>query len=508
MLVDEPNPRPTVLFAAGEAFPFAKTGGLGDVVGALPKALAERGARPVVFLPAYREIRRCGLPIVDVGVEFTVPIGGKQVAGGLLRGKLPDSNIDVYFVRQDDYYDRPGIYGEKNVAYADNCERYVFLCRAVMESIRLLGLEIDVLHAHDWHAGLLPALHKIEYRDRPSYERITNVFTVHNLQYQGEFWHWDMLLTGLDWRYFNWRQMEAFGKLNLLKTGLAFADAISTVSHTYALEFQTPDFGYGLDGMLRYRSDVLGGIVNGIDDTIWNPTTDVLLPKNYSSATVAEGKAASKEAVQKQTGLVRDAAAPLAAFIGRLVEQKGVDLILEVLDEWIVDSDMQWAFLAGDGEPALLQKVERAAAAHPDRVAVVKGYSEPMAHLLTAGADILLMPSRFEPCGLNQLYALKYGTVPVVHAVGGLADTVVNTSAATLADGTATGFTFGDGGAHRLGESLALACELYRGRPEVWAALRRNGMEQDWSWSRSADEYLELYRQAFYLAHRQATVDA
>ncbi len=256
-----------ILFATSEAVPFAKTGGLADVCGALPIELARLGHRPTVIMPAYRKVRYCGLPIEPLGIDFIVPIGSKTVTGHLLRSRLPDSDVPVYLVQQDQYFDRDELYGADGQDYIDNCERYVFFCRAVLEAIRLLELEVDVVHVNDWQTGLVPAYLKTEYRGLPRYERIASLFTIHNLAYQGKFWHWDMLLTGLDWKYFNWHQMEFHGMLNLLKTGLVFADRISTVSPRYAEEIQSSPLGCGLEGLLQHRRDSLSGILGPQEDS-------------------------------------------------------------------------------------------------------------------------------------------------------------------------------------------------------------------------------------------------
>lgn len=488
-----------ILLAGSEAFPFAKTGGLGDVIGALPGALERLGHKPVVLLPAYRDIRRCGRSVEETGLRFTVPIGNKNVGGSLLRGTLPGDRVPIYFVRQDEYFDREGLYAEKNVGYQDNCERFAFFNRAVIEAIRLLDLPVDVIHCNDWHTGLLPAYLKTELRGLPRFERIASLLTIHNMEHQGEFWHWDMLLTGLDWGYFNWRQMEAYGKLNLLKTGLVFADAINTVSPRYAQEIQTPDFGCRLDGVLSSRSSDLEGIINGVDYDVWNPAVDRFLPLKYDATTVVAGKAAAKAALQAKLGLEVRADVPLLGVIGRLVEQKGVDLILAVMREWAGSANadqqnVQWVVLGGDGDPRLGEELAQLAKQHPQRVAARIEKSEELAHLIEAASDMFLMPSRFEPCGLNQLYSLKYGTIPIVHSVGGLANTVVDASRDNLRSESATGFSFIGPTAARLEETLTRACEVYRKRPSEWAQIQQTGMLQDWSWDRSARDYVELYR--------------
>jgi len=481
-----------ILLATSEAVPFAKTGGLADVCGALPIELARLGHRPAVILPAYRQADYCGLRIEPLGIDFIVPIGSKMVTGHLLRSELPEGEVPVYLVQQDQYYDRDEIYGAEGKDYIDNCERYVFFSRAVMEAIRLLELRVDVIHANDWQTGLVPAYLKIEYRGLPQYEQIASLLTIHNMAFQGQFWHWDMLLTGLDWKYFNWHQMEFHGKLNLLKTGLAFADSISTVSPRYAEEIQSSPWGCGLEGVLENRREVLSGILNGMDGGQWDPATDPHLAENYDAGTVAEGKAACKADLQEGLGLPVEPRVPLVGFVGRLADQKGLDLVGEVIQQWVQTAEVQWAIL-GTGQPKYHRLLETLGERFPQKVAVRLEFSDSLAHRIEAGADIFLMPSRFEPCGLSQLYSLKYGTVPVVRATGGLADTITDADERTLAEGTANGFSFEEYSSLALRETLRRACEAYA-EPEVWSELVATGMGQDWSWARSARQYVELYQ--------------
>jgi starch synthase len=480
-----------ILIATSEAVPFAKTGGLADVCGALPIELARLGHRPTLILPAYRQTHYCGQPIESLGIEFIVPIGSKMVTGHLLRSTMPGTQSPVYLIQQDQYYDRDQLYNVDGKDYIDNCERFVFFSRAVLEAIRLLDLQVDVIHANDWQTGLIPAYLAIEYRKRPRYEKIASLFTIHNLAFQGQFWHWDMLLTGLDWKYFNWHQMEFHGHLNLLKTGLVFADSISTVSPRYAMEIQSSPLGCGLEGVLQFRRDALSGILNGIDPQEWNPETDVHLPARYNVENYRQVKPICKAALQHELGLPQEAEVPLIGMIGRLTEQKGFDLVSEVMQRWVQTSDAQWAVL-GTGQPKFQKALEGLAQRFPQKVAVRLEYSNPLAHRIEAGADIFLMPSRYEPCGLSQLYSLRYGTVPVVRATGGLADTIVGYDEQTAAAGQANGFSFQEYSSLALGETLRQACEVYR-QPEAWSKLIATGMKQDWSWAHSVKQYVELY---------------
>ena len=481
-----------ILLATSEAVPFAKTGGLADVCGALPIELKRLGHQPALILPAYRKTRYCGLPIQPLGIDFIVPIGSRMVTGHLLESRLPVSNVPVYLVQQDQYYDRDELYWADGKDYIDNCERFVFFSRAVLEAIRLLELRVDVLHANDWQTGLVPAYLKIEYASQPRYRQISSVFTIHNMAYQGVFWHWDMLLTGLDWKYFNWREMEFHGSLNLLKTGAVFADSINTVSRRYAQEIQSAPLGCGLEGVLQHRSDALTGILNGIDVHEWNPASDPNLAAKYDVDTVAQGKPICKEALQKTCGLPCEPRAPLVAMISRLADQKGLDLVAEVIQRWVQTTDVQWVIL-GTGDPKYHRLLRTLADRFPQKVALRLEFSNPLAHQIEAGADIFLMPSRYEPCGLNQFYSLRYGSVPVVRATGGLADTITDAHDQPAEVGQSNGFSFQEYSAIALSETLLRACDAYR-RPDVWRQLIDTGMRQDWSWTRSAQQYVELYQ--------------
>jgi starch synthase len=481
-----------ILLASSEVVPFAKTGGLADVCGALPVELARLGHHTTVMLPAFRSARLSTQPIETTNVKFDVPIGSKIVRGQLLKSTLPDSDVPVYLVEQDDYYDRPDLYRQKGEDYRDNCERFVFFSRAVLEAIRLLQLDVDIVHCNDWQTGLIPAVLKIDYGHTPGYDHISSLMTIHNLAYQGQFWHWDMLLTGIDWKYFNWRQMEFYGGLNLLKTGLVFADAINTVSPTYAREIQSAPLGCGLEGVLLQRSDVLTGIVNGVNYEMWNPATDPCIAAQYDDLSWQTGKAFCKAALQREFNLPEEARTPVIGLVGRLADQKGWDLVAEVMRRWVREQNVQWVIL-GTGEPHYHQLLSNLASEYPYRIGLRLEFSDALAHRIEAGADMFLMPSLYEPCGLNQLYSLKYGTVPVVRATGGLVDTITDATDQNLADSVANGFSFERYDPLELERTLLRALSLYHTRREDWAHLVETGMRQDWSWANSARRYAELY---------------
>lgn len=482
-----------ILFATTEVVPFCKTGGLGDVCGALPVSLESLGENPTVIMPAFRAALESGQPIESTGVRFEVPIGRKMVTGEFLRSKLPGSDVTVYLVEQHGYFNRDGLYHDQGGDYRDNCERFVFFSRAVLEAIERFDLKTDVLHCHDWQTGLLPVYLKTLYADSPAHRDIRTLFTIHNLAYQGAFWHWDMELTGLGWDLFNWQQLEFYGQLNFMKSALVFADTLSTVSPRYAEEIQSLPASCGLEGVLGSRSEDLFGIINGVDYTAWNPETDPLLAQNYTVDNLA-GKRACKRALQQEMGLPLREETPLLASVGRIAEQKGLDLIAEILPRLAEQMDAQWVLL-GTGDPHLEQILQKIAHEFPERIAVRIGFSNELAHRIEAGADMFLMPSRYEPCGLNQMYSLKYGTVPIVRETGGLADTITNANEATLADGTANGYSFADVSPYALSMSIDRAVRAYH-QPEVWQQLVETGMRQDWSWNRSAQQYVDLYKRA------------
>lgn len=491
-----------VLFATSEAVPFCKTGGLGDVCGALPVALEGLGVTPTVILPGFRQALESGQPIERTGVRFEIEIGNKTVAGEYLRSTLPGSNVPVYLVEQNGYFNRAELYREASGDYVDNCERFVFFSRAAIEAIDLLGLNTQLIHCHDWPTGLIPEYLRTLYAGRPSLERIATLFTIHNLAYQGNFWHWDMELTGLGWEHFNHHELEFYGQLNFMKAALSLADTISTVSPRYAQEIQDPPMSCGMEGILRHRRNDLFGVINGVDYGDWSPVADPYIAANYSADDYAEGKAACKKALQAEMGLPQRDDVPILANIGRLADQKGFDLIADVMPRLAESLDAQWVLL-GTGEPHYEQMMQRLATEHPERVAVKVGFSNELAHRIEAGADMFLMPSRYEPCGLNQMYSLQYGTVPIVRETGGLADTITDTTEATLAAGTANGFSFSDASSYALSMAIDRAVRAYN-RPDIWHQIVQTGMRQDWSWNRSARQYVELYERTLAKAPAMA----
>ena len=470
-----------ILMVASEAAPFAKTGGLADVAGALPQAVARLGHHIDVVMPKYRGID-AGTPVAQV----RVPLGGQVADAGILA--IERQGTRVLFVAHPGYFDRDYLYGAVGHDYPDNPERFAFLCRAALEWASYHGA-YDVFHGHDWQAGLLPVIQR--QMASPALRGVPFVFTIHNLAYQGMFDASWLPRLGLGWEWMHIDALEYWNRISLLKAGIVFSRFVTTVSPRYAQEIQTPEYGFGFDGILRHRASDLVGILNGIDYDQWDPARDPHLPKPYDARRLA-GKQAARRAVLEAFGLPPDpdGRRPLVGMISRLVDQKGFDLLAELSEELPL---LNAAFvLQGSGERRYEDLWLALAARHPDRVAARIGFDEGMAHLIEAGADLFLMPSRFEPCGLNQMYSLRYGTPPLVRATGGLYDTVQNFDEKT---GTGTGFTFNDYSSQALLSTLRWALQIYAKRP-VWRRIQRAGMQEDFSWDASAGEYVKVYARA------------
>lgn len=481
-----------ILFASSEAYPFSKTGGLADVSYSLPKSLSRLGNEVRLVIPAHRHSFFTDIPITDLEIEISVPVGDRIVTGNLLETQIPGTFLKVILIQQDQYFDRDGIYNQDGHDYSDNCERFIFFSRAVMETIEALDWNVDILHSNDWQTGLIPAYQEILYRERPRYSKIATVHTVHNLAYQGVFWHWDMPLTGLDWKYFTYDKMEFYGKLNFLKTGLTFAKGITTVSPRYAEEIQTPQYGCGLESVLQYRKESLRGILNGICMDSWNPATDENIAVPYSCEDVFEKKPQNKAALQWEMGLEQRHDALLFGVVSRLAHQKGIDMILDTAPDWINNHNVQYCFL-GTGDPSMEAQLRTLQERFPRNVSARLGFSNEFAHKIEAGSDIFLMPSRYEPCGLNQMYSQLYGTVPIVRETGGLADTITDANEANMLAGTANGFSFQGDSAHELNLTIWRALQCFYDRNEDWKQIMLTGMREDRSWKKSARQYMDFY---------------
>jgi len=473
-----------VVMLAPEVHPYAKTGGLADVLAALPAALNRIGVEVSVCLPAYRTALRALGPL-PVILRLHAPVSSRMEPAEILA--VPNAPVPTFLVRADRFFDRDGLYGVGGRDYDDNAERFAFFCRAALEWLRHASPAPDILHMHDWQTALVPAFLRATADLYPELAAVRTVQTVHNLAYQGRFpseeWH----LLNLDPRHFVPDGLEFYGDINYLKAGLLFADAITTVSPRYAEEIQTPSFGSGLDGVLRMRADRLRGILNGVDDAVWNPASDPFVPAHYDQGDL-RGKARCKAALQADLGLAVSPEPALLAVVSRLAEQKGLELLGAVLPGLLKTRAVQFVAL-GSGDARYEELLVDLAGQFPGQVEVRIGFDEPLAHRIEAGADVFLMPSRFEPCGLNQLYSLRYGTVPVVHATGGLDDTVVEFDARV---GLGTGFKFTPYTEEAFLAALRRPIDTQRDAA-TWQRLVTNGMSQDFSWQRAAREYARLY---------------
>ncbi len=484
-----------IAFVTTEAVPFAKTGGLADVSGALPIALQRLGHEVIVLMPAFRSVHMTRQPISETDMVVHANIAGRGLSARISRSTLPQSDVPVYFVDNPELFDRQHLYGDAQGDYQDNPLRFSFFCRICLQVIDRICPDLQILHCNDWQTGLLPAYLATRFDGYQWMQQAKSVLTIHNLAYQGIFPKDTLSLTGLGWEHFHFRALEFYDQVNLLKAGLSFADALTTVSQRYSEEIQAPEQGCGLDGVLRDRAERLFGIPNGIDPQIWDPRTDNEIASTYDAESWKEGKASNRAALREAFDLPHHHRVPLVGMIGRLAEQKGWDLVVQAMRQLFADEPSVQFVVLGTGDPRYQDALKELATRYPDRLGLHLGFSDRLAHRIEAGADIFLMPSRYEPCGLNQLYSLRYGTVPVVQPTGGLADTVTAVDASSIADGSATGFYLPHYNVEGLVAALTEAVQTCNDRPELWDQIVRRGMRQEWSWERSAKQYLRVYEQ-------------
>jgi len=450
-----------VLFLSSEVDPFAKTGGLADVAGSLPIALERKGVLSRLIMPRYRGVRRYG----------------KEEKIG--------QSIKVSFIENDSYFDRDGLYGEKGKDYPDNLERFAFFAKACLEFLKEKKIRVDLIHCNDWQTALVPVYLKSLYRNDPFFQGVKTVFTIHNLGYQGLFPKVEFPKTGLDWSYFHMEALEFYDKVNLLKGGLVFSDLLTTVSPTYSREIQTREFGYGLEGILSKRKNDLYGIINGIDIDLYNPEKDKTIKQNYSAET-PERKGANKKDLQELCGLKVDEGVPLIGMISRLADQKGFDIFVPAV-EAILKKGFQIVLL-GTGDEKYETVLKGIGQKSPDRLSIHLKFDAALAQKIYAGSDFFMMPSRYEPCGLGQMISLRYGTIPIVRRTGGLADTIREGDPPA-----GNGFVFSDYQTKELLAATLRAQKVYQNK-FAWQKLVRHAMGCDYSWDRSAQSYLELYR--------------
>ena len=467
-----------ILFVSTEVHPFAKTGGLADVSGALPPALKKLGHDIRVIMPKYPCTSKAGADIRPLNVDLDIP--GFDQKGTLFQSELADS-VPVYLIEHDDYYNREHLYGEPGSDYPDSVERVAYFCQAVLEAAKKLDFKPDIIHCNDWHTGLIPVYLKSD----PWFAQTKTFFSIHNLGYQGNFPHSQLEVTGLDESLFREGDIEFYGQISFLKSGLVFADTLTTVSPAYSQEIQTPELGFGMEGILQNRQ--LHGILNGVDYTVWNPETDPLIPANYGPESLAQKKQCREDLI-KMFSLQLNKKTPILCMITRLSEQKGIDLIMEIQNA--LDEQDIALLILGTGESRYESFFLQWSQDRPDRIATALKFNEPLGHRILAGSDMLLMPSNYEPCGLTQMYALKYGTVPIVRDIGGLKNSVQEFNGKT-----GTGFKFKVPEAKYFLKSLQKAL-AYFDQTETWKNLMLNGMAKDNSWDASAKQYSRLYQKS------------
>jgi starch synthase len=476
-----------ILLASSEVHPFSKTGGLADMVGALGKALARAGHEARIVTPLYRGIREQFPKMQRMDWQFDLPLGTSRAQAELFSLEV-ETGLTIYFIHQPDFYNREGYYLENSISYPDNAERFIFFSKCVAHLARYLPWRPDIIHVHDWQVALVPAL-ILQQRREGWGNPPPSCLTIHNLAYQGIFPPQAFTLTNLPGEFFTIEGAEFYGQLNCLKAGIVFADAITTVSPRYAREITTEEFGCGLDDRLRQRQNRLFGILNGVDYEEWNTANNKFLQNSYSVTRLA-GKSANKLALQEKLGLPQAKGVPLFGTISRLADQKGVDIQLGALEE-MLNAGIQFVLL-GSGSSAYERGYHELARRFPTKVAVRIGYDEKLAHQIEAACDFFLMPSRYEPSGLNQMYSLRYGCIPIVRATGGLDDSVIDFSQDAA---RANGIKFQEYSSRALAKAIRKALALYQ-EPELLRRYRQNAMKADFSWERSVNEYLKAYQSA------------
>jgi starch synthase len=484
--------RVKILYVSSEVVPFAKTGGLADVAGALPAALKDLGHDVRVVMPQYRSVedKKYGLSTIlpEIKVHFQTYTASAEIKAST----LPNSEVPIYLIHNNEYFNRNGLYTENGLDYSDNAIRFAFFSMATLWMLRALHWKPEIIVCNDWQTALIPTYlkHHPDLKSDKFYRNIKVLYTIHNLAYQGSFERSTLNSIGLGWEVYKIDGLEFYGEINLMKAGIVFSDEICTVSEKYSKEIQTEEYGCGLDGILSTRKDHITGIINGIDYQIWNPEIDELTASKFSLENM-EGKAESKKALQKMNNLPVDKDIHVISMISRMADQKGFDLITEIADE-IFNLNVQFVLL-GTGDPNYHEIFREIGEKYPDKTGMNITFNNKMAHEIEAGADMFLMPSRYEPCGLNQLYSLKYGTIPIVRNTGGLADSIIDATKKTIADGTGCGFVFEKYEAEALLSAIKRAVKFYHENKKGWMRLRKNAMLKDYSWDASARKYEKLF---------------
>ncbi len=457
-----------IAMCASEVVPFAKTGGLADVVGALPLALEKERQEVIIIMPRYKMIQDSKFKILKLKNDISYSFVGK--------------NIKVYFIEDEEFFNRDGLYGDKAGDYKDNLDRFSFYSRRALDLLKEINFKADIIHVHDWQASLIPVYLKELYNDDPFYKKMRTVLTIHNIGYQGLFPKEEFSRLGLDWALFDMEHLEFYDKINILKGGMVFADVVNTVSHTYSQEIQTKEFGFGLEGVLNKRRFSVFGILNGLDYDIWDPEKDKFIAKNFSAKSL-EGKGADKEDLQKLCNLPLKKDVPLCGIVSRLAEQKGFDILAEGIEN-ICKMNLQLVIL-GTGDQKYHLLLEGMVKKYPNVVSLNLKFDDALAHKIYAGSDIFLMPSRYEPCGLGQLISFRYGAIPLVYKTGGLADTVNEEN----------GFIFDDYSSKELVATIKKAVKAFQAKKK-WKELVVRAMQENFSWEESAKKYIQLYAKA------------
>ena len=468
-----------VLFCSSEVVPFAKTGGLADVAGALPLALETRGIELAIAMPKYKSIQddKFNIRKTDVDSVYYTNLG---------------KNITVYFIEDKRYFDRDGLYGNKDGDFLDNLERFSSYCRVSLDLLKKLNFKVDIIHCNDWQTALIQVYLKTLYKDKAFYKKMKTILTIHNIAYQGLFSKEEFSKLGINNNLFNMNGLEFYGKVNLLKGGINFSDFITTVSPTYSNEIQIKEFGCGLEGVLSNRKDSLFGIINGLDYRLWDPSKDKLIFKQYCSDSLKD-KYINKIELQKKCKLHQDKSIPLFGFVGRLAEQKGIDILTEAIKE-IANSNIQMVIL-GTGDMKYHQILEDIAKKFPKTISVTLGFDNALAHQIYAGSDFFLMPSRYEPCGLGQMISMKYASIPIAYKTGGLRDTIIDFD--PLED-RGNGFLFDNYSAESLLKVMKIAIYFYKDK-KIHGGLLNRALMSNFSWSESAKQYIELYKRCLSL---------
>lgn len=487
-----PKKKLKVLFVSGEVVPFAKTGGLADVMGSLPQAVEDLGNESRIMMPKYGVINDRKFRLHDVLrlKEIPVEVDGQTDILSVKVTALPSSKIQTYFLYNEAYFKRNALYTDPATKsdFPDNDKRFIFFNRGVLETLKTLGWAPDIIHCNDWMTALIPAYLKTLYKDDPFFKNTKTVYTVHNIAYQGDFDKSALTKAGFPESEFTPDGLEFYGKFNFMKIGLIYSDIITTVSESYAKEISTDEeYSCGMKGVLETRTNKIKGIVSGIDESVWSPNKDEFLVKTYTKSNFQEAKLENKKALLEKLGLPFNENVPLIGMISRLVDHKGLDLVIEGFDK-LMKYDAQFVLL-GSGDKEFETFFSSAAEKYPEKFACDLEFSEEIAHLIEGGSDMFLMPSRFEPCGMNQMFSLKYGSVPIARATGGLVDTVK-----PYKDGEGNGFMFKKYAAADMLRSIKAAIEAFADK-EIWNKIVENGMDEDFSWKSSAEKYNELYKE-------------